>query len=268
MVANRSSVLKAGRTMLFAIDSAALPAPADLAAAARRIALSRRTIALTGAGMSTESGVPDFRSERGLFSVMPEEALSLHYFLEQTDDFYAFVRRHFLVAGVEPNDGHLVLASWERRGLVDHIVTQNIDGLHQAAGSRHVLELHGSSRTATCQRCGRRRRLGDVCKDDPPAYVCRCGGLLKPDIVLYDEPVTRFPEACRLVADADLLLVLGTSLSVMPAAELPALLPPGAGLIVVNLTPAPADARPGALVLHGPIGPTLTRIDALLRARA
>ncbi|PYI55486.1 NAD-dependent protein deacylase [Paenibacillus flagellatus] len=182
-----------------------------------------------GAGTSTESGIPDFRSNAGLFRTMagsehpPEEMLSRTFFDNHPAEFYRFYKTHMLHPGAKPNAGHLALAELEAQGRLKALVTQNIDGLHQAAGSRNVLELHGSVHRNGCMACGAFYTLDELLALEGPVPRCvRCQGIVKPDVVLYEEPLDDdvFAKAAQAIAEADVLIVAGTSLSVYPAAGL------------------------------------------------
>ncbi len=191
----------------------------------RYIAGAKRAVFFGGAGMSTESGIPDFRGAHGLYTGAEgrsyEEMLSIGYFERHTDDFWAFYRRVMLYPDAKPNAGHRALARWEARGTLAAVLTQNIDGLHQAAGSRSVLELHGTTLKNSCLRCGKTYDLAYVlgCEGTPK---CACGGTLRPDIVFYGEPLDQsvLESAVSAVMDCDLMIVGGTSLTVNPAASL------------------------------------------------
>lgn len=198
------------------------------------IARSSATVVLCGAGISTAAGIPDFRGPQGLYSTRrydPELVFQIHHFRNSPEYFYAFTRDFAtLVKDIAPTFTHRFLADLERSGHLKGVITQNIDILHQLAGSRTVLELHGSYRSATCQSCG--RRLSDLDYDwwcrcieqspRPPVVLCQgCGGLIKPDIVFFGEAVNGYDAAEAMVAACDLLLVLGSSLNVTPASLLP-----------------------------------------------
>lgn len=212
---------------------------------------SSHTAALTGAGISTPSGIPDFRSERhGLWQLAdPLEVASLWGFHERPERFYTWFRpllARSLVA--TPNPAHRALAQMEQVGWLETVITQNIDSLHQRAGSRQVLELHGHTRTATCLDCGQTiaaEPLLSAILNHRPAPPCpSCGGLLKPDVVLFGEPLSydMISAAQRVALSCEVLLVIGTSLEVMPAADLPLLARRrGARVIMVNLSPTPLD---------------------------
>lgn len=217
---------------------------------------SRSVVFFGGAGVSTESGIPDFRSEDGLyrqkFPFPPEYMLSHECFERHPEEFFRFYREKMLAPDAKPNPAHRKLAEWEREGRLDAVVTQNIDGLHQAAGSRNVFELHGSVHRNHCVRCGKSFPLSFVAGTDGVPR-CPCGGIVKPDVVLYGEslPEDAWRGALRAVSRADLLIVAGTSLAVYPASSLVECCP--GRLVVVNLSPTPADAR-ADLVLRERVG--------------
>ncbi len=212
---------------------------------------SAYTVALTGAGISTPSGIPDFRSPAsGLWSYAdPLDVASLWAFAERPDAFYRWFRPLLgNFARAAPNAAHRVLAEMELQGRLQAVLTQNIDSLHQQAGSQRVLELHGHTRTATCLECGGRvaaEPLWTAVQAGRPAPRCAgCGGLLKPDVILFGEPLPyeTLQEAQQEALRCDLMLVIGTSLEVMPAADLPLLARRrGALTILVNLSPTPLD---------------------------
>ncbi len=208
-------------------------------------------VALTGAGISTPSGIPDFRSPHaGLWnSADPLEIASLWGFHEQPERFYNWVRPLIRkTVHARPNRAHLVLAQMEARGRLRAVITQNIDSLHQLAGSRRVLELHGHMRTATCLSCRYQADAGpllaEVMNGGYSGTCPRCGGLIKPDVVLFGEPIPyeALSAAQQEALACDVMLVVGTSLEVMPAADLPLLAKRrGARLILINLAPTPLD---------------------------
>ena len=205
-----------------------------------------------GAGVSTASGIPDFRSAHGLYKqpseISPEVILSASYFREFPDLFYDYYWDHLYSPKALPNAVHNVLASEEKKGRTITIITQNVDGLHQTAGSRDVLELHGNGKTATCFRCSAKVSLADC--DHHHAPHCQCGGVFKPDIVLYEEPLDNsvFQRAQNAIAGADLLIVAGTSLSVYPAAGLITHYQ-GHKMVLINKTKTSMDNL-ADLVLH------------------
>ena len=184
---------------------------------------AKRIVFFGGAGVSTESGIPDFRSKDGLYHLKypypPEEILSHHFFMEHTEEFYRFYKEKVLWPDAKPNITHIKLAQWEEEGKLSCIVTQNIDGLHQMAGSKYVLELHGSVYRNHCMKC---RKFYDVheIKDSHGIPVCSCGGIIKPDVVLYEESLDKMviKQSISEIQKADLLIVGGTSLAVYPAA--------------------------------------------------
>ncbi len=186
---------------------------------------SSRIVFFGGAGVSTESGIPDFRSVDGLYSQKfdyPPETIISHSFYEARPDyFFRFYREKMLPLGFEPNVTHKVLARWEQEGKLQAVVTQNIDGLHQKAGSRRVYELHGSFLRNYCTRCGK-FHSAEFVRDCPGVPKCSCGGTVKPDVVLYEESLDQrcIEESVRAIRSADLLIVAGTSLTVYPAAGL------------------------------------------------
>lgn len=215
-----------------------------------------------GAGVSTESGIPDFRSVDGLyhqkFDYPPEVMLSHSFFMSHTEEFFRFYREKLIVHGAKPNAAHLRLAALEREGKLKAVVTQNIDGLHQAAGSRCVYELHGSTLRSFCMKCGKSYDIDFIDQSQGIPRCTECGGIVKPDVVLYEEgldPAT-LDGAVRAIQAADLLIVGGTSLAVYPAAGLLQYFR-GRNLVVINKQPTPAD-RMASLVLNMPIGRALS----------
>ncbi len=248
--------------------------------AARILAESLHAVALTGAGISVPSGIPDFRSpESGLWSrVDPMEVAAIWAFRRDPTPFFRWFRpllRTLLAA--EPNPAHRALARLEAMGVLQGVITQNIDGLHQAAGSRTVWEVHGHLRTATCLACGARVDAAPLLQEAleaPEDWVprCTCGGVLKPDVVLFGEdlPFPTFAEARRAARYADVLLVAGSSLTVAPAGDLPYLTLQGMGqVIVVNLEPTWVDPQ-AAAVIRGDVAqvlPELAERVARLRKR-
>lgn len=224
------------------------------------IAASHRIVFFGGAGVSTESGIPDFRSVDGLYhqhyAYPPETILSHTFFEQKPEEFYRFYREKLIVKDAKPNPAHLRLARLEAAGKLTAVITQNIDGLHQAAGSKHVLELHGSTLRNYCTRCHRFYPV-EAIANSTGVPRCECGGIIKPDVVLYEEGLdgTVLTEAVEALAAADLLIVGGTSLAVYPAAGLLRYYR-GQELVVINKTPTPADAQ-ATLLIRDPIGQTL-----------
>ena len=216
-----------------------------------------------GAGVSTESGIPDFRSVDGLyhqtFKYPPETILSHTFYETHTEEFYQFYRAKMLAPDARPNAAHYKLAQWEREGRLKAVITQNIDGLHQKAGSREVLELHGSVLRNYCTRCGKFHDL-DFILHTTGVPRCECGGVVKPDVVLYEEPLDEnvMAQAIRYIRQADVLLIGGTSLVVYPAAGLVQYYR-GSKLAVVNKGVTGAGLR-AAVTVDGPIGQTLAQL--------
>ena len=194
---------------------------------AEMINCSAKTVFFGGAGVSTESGVKDYRSEDGLYNtvreygVSPETILSHSFFISKPDVFYDFYYKYFLEINVEPNTAHFVLADMERKGKLSSVITQNIDGLHQKAGSKNVLELHGTTTVHYCMECGTLYPLEKLkaLKGKVP-YCEKCGGLVRPEVVLYEEPLNEnvVEKAINEISASDLLIIGGTSLAVYPAA--------------------------------------------------
>lgn len=221
---------------------------------------SKRIVFFGGAGISTESGIPDFRSQDGLYhqqyAYPPETILSHSFFIAKPEEFYKFYREKMLVTGAKPNAAHLRLASLEKMGKLSAVITQNIDGLHQAAGSQNVLELHGSTLRNYCMKCDKFYDAAYL-KNSTGVPHCTCGGIIKPDVVLYEESLNGavMDASVDALRKADLLIVGGTSLAVYPAAGLLRYYG-GADIVVINKTVTSADAG-ATLVLHEPIGEVL-----------
>lgn len=224
---------------------------------------SNRIVFFGGAGVSTESGIPDFRSEDGLYrqkySVPPEVILSADYFYAHTEEFYEFYRDKMLCLSAKPNAAHEKLAEWERAGKLSAVVTQNIDGLHQAAGSRKVFELHGSVHRNFCLKCGKRYSAEFILKSEGIPR-CTCGGLVKPDVVLYGEPLDEdtVAGAVHSIRNADMLIVAGTSLSVYPAAGFVGYFR-GKHRVLINRDETPFDGECD-LVVHEKVGEVLSKL--------
>ena len=218
---------------------------------------AQRIVFFGGAGVSTESGIPDFRSVDGLynqkFKYPPETIISHSFFEERPEEFFAFYKEKMLPLGFEPNVTHKVLARWEGEGKLLAVVTQNIDGLHQKAGSKNVLELHGSVLRNYCVRC-HRSYSAEFVKNSRGVPRCDCGGIVKPDVVLYEESLDQdvMYRAARAISEADLLIVAGTSLTVWPAAGMIRYYR-GKRLVLINRDETPFD-READLVLHEKLG--------------
>ena len=234
----------------------------QIAALQKQIDNASRIVFFGGAGVSTESGVPDFRSVDGLYSQkyseMPETILSHSYFKRYPERFFAFYRDKMLFPDAKPNAAHRKLAELERAGKLTAVITQNIDGLHQAAGSKNVLELHGSVHRNHCMDCGRRYDL-DFVLHTAGVPRCACGGIVRPDVVLYEEALDSdvMARAVSQLRAADLVIVGGTSLVVYPAAGLLAYT--RAPIVLINRSATSLDER-AALVITEPIGEVLSQI--------
>lgn len=223
-----------------------------------------------GAGVSTESGIPDFRSASGLYHqkhmIPPEEVLSHSFFMKHPEQFYAFYQENLLSPDARPNAAHLALAQLEKMGKLLCVVTQNIDGLHQMAGSKKVFELHGSTAHYHCLACGKRFEKETVI-NEKPLPRCACGGLIRPDVVLYEEGLDGavVEAAVNHIKASDLLIVGGTSLTVYPAAGFVQYCP--GKLVIINRDPTPFDGL-AALVIRDSIGQVLEEAVSLLSPRS
>ena len=227
---------------------------------------SRNLVFFGGAGVSTESGIPDFRSVDGLyhqkFKYPPETMLSHTFYETHTAEFFAFYREKLILHGAKPNPAHLRLAKLEQQGKCRAVVTQNIDGLHQAAGSKTVYELHGSTLRNYCTRCGKFfpvEFIEEAGKTGDGIPRCTaCGGIVKPDVVLYEEGLDEqtIENAVNAIRQADTLIIGGTSLAVYPAAGLIRYFR-GDDLVIINKQPTPADAA-ATLLINQPIGQALS----------
>ena len=216
-----------------------------------------------GAGVSTESGIPDFRSVDGLYNQQykypPETILSHTFFMAEPEEFFRFYRAKMLALDAQPNAAHRKLAEWERMGKCRAVVTQNIDGLHQKAGSKEVLELHGSELRNYCMRCHKPYDVRDIAAGTG-VPKCSCGGTIKPDVVLYEESLDSYTinKSVEYIRNADILIIGGTSLAVYPAAGLINYYR-GSKLVLVNKSATPAD-RSADLVIHAPIGEVFSQL--------
>lgn len=221
---------------------------------------AKRIVFFGGAGVSTESGIPDFRSQDGLYRQTwrypPETILSHTFFRQQPEEFFRFYRQKLLCPEAKPNPAHLALARLEQAGRLTAVITQNIDGLHQAAGSRRVLELHGSVHRNYCTRCRKSYSMEHMLHTQGIPR-CACGGIIKPDVVLYEESLNEdvLQAAVEALEQADLLIIGGTSLAVYPAAGLISCYR-GGRLVLINRDATPRDAM-ADLVLREPIGQVL-----------
>lgn len=224
---------------------------------------SRQIVFFGGAGVSTESGIPDFRSTDGLYhqewQYPPETILSHSFFVKNTEEFYRFYKKKMLCLDAKPNAAHKKLALLEEQGKLTAVVTQNIDGLHQLAGSKKVYELHGSVHRNYCQKCGKFYDAEYMLKAEGVPR-CECGGLIKPDVVLYEEGLDNrtIQGAVEAIAQADLLIIGGTSLAVYPAAGLIDYFT-GKHLVVINRAATPRDGN-ADLLIQANIGEVLSGI--------
>lgn len=222
---------------------------------------SDKIVFFGGAGVSTESGIPDFRSVDGLYNQQwdypPETILSHSFFMKKTEEFYRFYRAKMLCPNAEPNAAHLKLAQLEREGKLTAVVTQNIDGLHQAAGSKKVYELHGSVLRNYCMKCGKFHSVEFII-NSTGVPTCECGGVVKPDVVLYEEGLddSVVNGAVNAIAEADTLIIAGTSLNVYPAAGLVRYFR-GNDLAIINMSPTGMDTS-ADLLICGRIGEVLS----------
>ena len=227
------------------------------------IAESSSIVFFGGAGVSTESGIPDFRSVDGLYSQKfeypPETIISHSFYKRKPEYFFDFYREKMLPLGFEPNVTHRVLARWEEEGKLRGVVTQNIDGLHQKAGSRRVYELHGSVLRNYCVKCGK-FHTAEFVRDAAGVPLCGCGGIVKPDVVLYEESLkgSVIEDSVEAIMDADLLIVAGTSLTVYPAAGLINYYC-GKRLVLINRDATPYDGR-ADLVIHDTLGNVFSQL--------
>ncbi|MBR6483669.1 MAG: NAD-dependent protein deacylase [Clostridiales bacterium] len=235
----------------------------------RIISESKHIVFFGGAGVSTESGIPDFRSKDGLYNqhdvqfdmYTPEYLLSINCLEDEPKVFFEFYRQKMNVDGINPNKAHLKLAEMEKKGKLDGIITQNIDGLHQKAGSKNVQEVHGSTLRNYCKRCKKKYPEDAIFASKDPVPRCSiCGGMIRPDVTLYGEslPTDAWRNSVKLVAEADCLIIGGTSLVVNPAASL-AMGFRGKHLIIINKQSTPAD-RMAELVFHESISKVLDQI--------
>ena len=227
---------------------------------------SQNIVFFGGAGVSTESGIPDFRSVDGLYNQKydypPEEILSHTFFERHTDEFYRFYRDKMLCLDKKPNKAHLKLAELEKAGKLSAVVTQNIDGLHQAAGSKRVYELHGSVLRNYCRKC-RKFYTAEYIKESDGVPKCECGGVIKPDVVLYEEGLddSVVSGALNAIMQADLLIIAGTSLTVYPAAGFIRYFN-GDKIVLINRDSTPFDSQ-ADLVIHDKVGEVLGQINVL-----
>lgn len=224
---------------------------------------SENVVFFGGAGVSTESNIPDFRSADGLYhqhyDVPPETMLSHSYFVRHPEEFFRFYREKMICLTAKPNPAHRKLAQWEQEGKLRAVITQNIDGLHQMAGSKRVIELHGSVHRNICQRCGKMYDAQWIMQTEGVPH-CTCGAMVKPDVVLYEESLNGqdIEDAVAAIEQAEVLIVGGTSLAVYPAAGLIRYYR-GHKLALINRDPTPYD-RQANLLLHGKIGQIMQQL--------
>ena len=230
---------------------------------------SKRIVFFGGAGVSTESGIPDFRGEKGIYQtiseygVRPEVILSHSFFLQNKDVFFSYYKKNLLFPDAKPNAAHLALAKLEQEGKLSAVITQNIDDLHQKAGSKRVLELHGTLYRNYCLNCGKTFDLDYVMATDGVTKCDQCGGVVRPDVVLYEEGLNQdvLRQAVYEIASADLLIVGGTSLNVYPAAGLVDYYE-GNRLVLINKDETPMDHK-ADLIIHDAIGEVLGTVVGL-----
>ena len=226
---------------------------------------SENIVFFGGAGVSTESGIPDFRSESGIFKSLekygasPEQLVSHSYYIDHTEEFFNYYKENLVFKDAKPNPAHLKLAELEKAGKLKAVITQNIDGLHQKAGSVNVLELHGSIHRNYCEFCHSEYDL-DFILNSEGIPRCECGGIIKPDVVLYEEPLNGevLNSAVNYISKADTLIIGGTSLVVYPAAGLINYFN-GSKLVLINKSQTPYDNL-ASLVINEAIGETLSQI--------
>lgn len=225
---------------------------------------SNKIVFFTGAGVSTESGIPDFRSVDGLYNQKydypPEEILSHTFFRNKPTEFYRFYRDKILIEGAKPNPAHLKMAEFENKGKALGVVTQNIDGLHTAAGSKNVAELHGTVYKNHCVKCGKFYGIEDIMAKKGVPY-CDCGGIIKPDVVLYEEALdeTTIYQAIDMISKADCLVITGTSLVVYPAASFVRYFN-GKYLVIINKSRTSMDSS-ADLAIYDAVGKVMSQIE-------
>ena len=222
---------------------------------------AQNIVFFTGAGMSTASGIPDFRSAKGLFTnnLHAEEIVSHSYFMNHPEQFYDFYFNRMVFKDAKPNPGHIFIASLQKNKNVT-VVTQNIDGLHTMAGSKNVIELHGTIHSNHCMKCHKKYTLQKILNKKEKVPHCSCGGIIKPDVVLYEEALDEdnIINAVKAIEEADTLVILGTSLSVYPAAGFIQYFR-GRNLILINKSQTPADEYAN-IVIHDDINETFSRL--------
>lgn len=220
---------------------------------------SENIVFFGGAGVSTESGIPDFRSNAGIYNYIPEDVLSHDYFENHTEEFFSYYKKHLVFNNAKPNPAHLKLAEGEKAGKIKAVITQNIDGLHQKAGSENVLELHGNFNRNYCQFCAREYNVNKILTSEGIPY-CECGGIIKPDVVLYQEPLKNdiISDSIKYISLADTLIIGGTSLVVYPASGLINYFN-GDNLVLINKSPTDYDSFAN-LIIQESIGEVFSKI--------
>ncbi len=220
---------------------------------------SENIVFFGGAGVSTESGIPDFRSNAGIYNYIPEDVLSHDYFENHTEEFFSYYKKHLVFNNAKPNPAHLKLAEGEKAGKIKAVITQNIDGLHQKAGSENVLELHGNFNRNYCQFCAREYDVNKILTSEGIPY-CECGGIIKPDVVLYQEPLKNdiISDSIKYISSADTLIIGGTSLVVYPASGLINYFN-GDNLVLINKSPTDYDSFAN-LIIQESIGEVFSKI--------
>ena len=240
----------------------------DYEKAAKILSEARKAVAFTGAGISVESGIPTFRGPTGLWSRYDPEILDIGYFLRHPEASWRTIREIFYdyMQNVEPNAAHRFLAKLEARGLLKGVITQNIDNLHQRAGSRHVVEFHGTANRLICVECSETYAAIEVSLDTLPPRCRRCGGLLKPDFVFFGEPIppAAYEESLRLCREADALLIVGTTGEIMPASQLPYTVPDGCDIVEINIEPSNYTPRITDIFLQERATAAAKRLERLI----
>ncbi len=225
---------------------------------------AKHIVFFTGAGVSTDSGIPDFRSTDGLYNMKydfpPETIISHSFFMDNPEEFYRFYRDKMIYPDARPSIAHHFIAKCEAKGISSGVITQNIDGLHTSAGSENVIELHGSVLRNTCMKCGKKHSLSSIMTADK-LPLCSCGGLIKPDVVLYEEALNDrdLYRAVELISKADVMIIMGTSLNVYPAAGLVRYFR-GSHLIIINKTTTPYDQN-ADLCINASLKDVLSKIQ-------
>ncbi len=237
--------------------------------AAQLISTSRFTTAFTGAGISVESGIPPFRGDSGLWQKYDPKVLEINYFKENPGESWKVIKEIFydFFGQARPNKSHKILARLEANGLLGRIITQNIDYLHQEAGSRQVFEFHGNSKSLVCLHCNRSYKLGEISFDHPPPTCRECGGLLKPDFVFFGEAIPQLPltAAYEAASISDVFLIIGTTGEVMPANQFPFMAKShGACIIEINLTPSNYTSAITDIFLQGKATTMMEKLETVL----